>query len=178
MPSINYQTIKLSRGKHKSPDDGACVMELASMLSGESFTDRPSAVCPVIGSFLRAYNDSLDNERRQDLYRYAAKIVGTRASTAVQRARADRLATWAVEMRRRRWARSFLSARLHGVGMERRPPMDTAGIHAVRSMPKVTDATHAAALALIDELIMIGGERKSPERSKEHRVATSHLAPR
>jgi hypothetical protein len=178
MPSINFQTVNLSRGKHKSPDEGACVMELASMLSGEPFTDRPSSVCPVIGSFLRAYNDSLDNERRQDLYRYAAKIVGTRASTAVQRARADRLATWAVEMRRRRWARSFLSARFHAVGIERRPPMDTAGIHAVRSMPRVTDATHAAALALIDELIMIGHEQKSRRRSKEDRLATTRLAGR
>jgi hypothetical protein len=31
----NHQTIKLSKGKHTSPEEGACVMELASMLAGE-----------------------------------------------------------------------------------------------------------------------------------------------
>ena len=47
MSPVTYQTIKLGKGKHSSPDDGACVMELASMLAGESFTDHPSSVCPV-----------------------------------------------------------------------------------------------------------------------------------
>ncbi|MBV9806078.1 MAG: hypothetical protein JO286_02790, partial [Solirubrobacterales bacterium] len=54
MSPVSYQTIKLSKGKHTSPEDGACVMELASMLSGEPFTDHPASVCPVIGSFLRS----------------------------------------------------------------------------------------------------------------------------
>jgi hypothetical protein len=36
-------------------------------------------VCPVIDSFLRAYNDRIDDGRRQGLYAYAAKVVGSRA---------------------------------------------------------------------------------------------------
>ena len=36
MSSVTFQTIKLSKGKHRSPQDGACVMELASMLSRAS----------------------------------------------------------------------------------------------------------------------------------------------
>jgi hypothetical protein len=40
MSPVSHQTIKLSKGKHRAPEDGACVMELASMLAGESFTDR------------------------------------------------------------------------------------------------------------------------------------------
>ena len=36
------------------------------MLAGEPFSDQPASVCPVIGSFLRAYNDSIDDGRRQD----------------------------------------------------------------------------------------------------------------
>src|SRR5437868_2797789 len=98
MSPATYQTIKLSKGKHASPEDGACVMELASMLAGEPFTDHPASVCPVVGSFLRAYNDSVDDERRQDLYAYAAQVVGSRASVSVQRERAERLAEWAVEV--------------------------------------------------------------------------------
>ena len=37
----------------------------------------------MIAAFLRAYNDAIDDRRRQDLYRYASAAVGTRASTAV-----------------------------------------------------------------------------------------------
>jgi hypothetical protein len=48
MSPVTHQTIKLSKGKHASPGDGACVMELASMLAAEPFSDHP-AVCPVIG---------------------------------------------------------------------------------------------------------------------------------
>jgi hypothetical protein len=48
MSPVTYQTIKLSKGKHTSPEDGACVMELASMLAGEQFSDHPASVCPVL----------------------------------------------------------------------------------------------------------------------------------
>ena len=118
MSPVNYQTIKLSKGKHTSPEDGACVMELASMLAGEQFSDHPASVCPVIGSFLRAYNDSVDDSRRQDLYGYASRVVGTRSSADIQRARAERLLQWAAELRQRRWTRVLLPPRLRA-GLER-----------------------------------------------------------
>jgi hypothetical protein len=156
MSPVTYQTIKLSKGKHTSPEDGACVMELASMLAGEQFSDHPASVCPVIGSFLRAYNDSVDDSRRQDLYAYAAKVVGTRTSAEGQRARAERLLAWAAQMRQRRWTRFFLPARLRAVGLHRHPPMDAVGTHAVHAIPRHTDHTHAEALGLIDQLLAIG----------------------
>ena len=77
MPQVSYQTIRLAKGKHQSAEQGACVMELASMLAGESFTDHPQSVSAPIASFLRRYNDVLDDRRRQDLYPYAARVVGT-----------------------------------------------------------------------------------------------------
>src|SRR4051794_37186964 len=85
-----HQTVRLSRGRHKSADDGACVMELASMLGGERFSDRPKCVDPVIASFLRAFNDRLDTRARQRLRPYAAAVVGTRGSRRVTRARRAR----------------------------------------------------------------------------------------
>src|SRR5207248_6831847 len=110
MSDVGHQVVRLGRGKHSSPDQGACVMELASMLAGERFSDRPRAVCPVVGAFLRTYNDALDDERRQDLYRYAADAVGTMASPEVERRRAERCVAWAAEaapgsrFSLRRWA--------------------------------------------------------------------------
>lgn len=156
MSPVTYQTIKLSKGKHTSPDDGACVMELASMLSGEPFSDHPACVCPVIGSFLRAYNDSVDDGRRQDLYAYASRVVGTRGSAEVQRARAERLLAWSTQLRQRRWTRLFLPPQLRAIGLHRQPPLDAVGTHAVHAITRHTDQTHSEALALVDELLRMG----------------------
>ena len=69
------------------------------MLAGERFSDRPASVCPMVGALLRAYNDSLDDARRQDLYRFAAEAVGTRGDFGLQRARAELALTAAGETR-------------------------------------------------------------------------------
>jgi hypothetical protein len=37
--------IKLSPGRDAGPKQGACVMELASMLAGGPFSDHPPTVC-------------------------------------------------------------------------------------------------------------------------------------
>jgi hypothetical protein len=154
MSAVTHQTVKLSKGKHSSPESGACVMELASMLAGEPFSDHPASVCPVIGSFMRAYNDSIDEHRRQDLYSYAAKVVGSRASAAVEKTRAERLGEWAAEIRPRRWTRG-LPARLRAHALKHKPPAESLGTHAVHAIRRHTDDTHAAALTLVDELLEI-----------------------
>jgi hypothetical protein len=156
MPPVSHQTIKLSSGKHSSPHEGACVMELASMLSGEPFGDHPASVCPVIGSLLRAYNDSVDDETRQDLYAYAAKVVGSRAGAEVQQIRAERVAAWSSELLLRRLGRFLPPAAARRICRMRTPPLDSVGTHAVRLIPRHSAETHAAVLALVDELLAIG----------------------
>jgi hypothetical protein len=153
MAHVTFQTIKLARGKHGSPAEGACVMELASMLAGEPFSDHPTSVCPVIGSFLRAYNDSIDDERRQDLYAYASEVVGSNASPAVQHARVRRLTSWSLEIQQRRWTRLFMPQRLRSLAAI--SIADGIGTQSVRAISKHTDETHARAMALIDELLAI-----------------------
>jgi hypothetical protein len=157
MGPVTHQTIKLSKGKHASPEDGACVMELASMLAGEPFGDHPASACPVIASFLRAYNDSIDDTRRQDLYCLAARVVDTRTSLDIQRARAERLTEWALDLQRRRWTSRYLPlGRLRKAGLRRQPSAHAVGTFAVRAIPRHTDATHREALELLDELLAIG----------------------
>jgi hypothetical protein len=158
MPPISHQTIKLSRGRHSSPEHGACVMELASMLAGECFSDHPRSVSRPIASFLRGYNDLLDDRRREDLYGYAATAVGTAAPPAVEEARAARLLGWADAQWERRASGSLLDrVRLRRVYKERSTDPEPAGTYAVHAIRKVDDETHAAALALVNELIAIGG---------------------
>jgi hypothetical protein len=153
-----YQTVKLSRGKHSSPTRGACVMELASMLAGESFTDHPASVCPVIAALLRQYNDWIDDGRRQDLYTYAAKVLDSRDADACT-ARLDRLVAWKAEVQRRRWTGRLIPARLRCAGDVAEP--EVVARDAVRALGRRTDAAHAEVLGLIDELLMLGGRHRS-----------------
>ncbi len=156
MRQVSHQTTRLAKGKHQSAEQGACVMELASMLAGESFTDHPRSVSAPIASFLRRYNDMLDERRRQDLYPYASRVVGTASSPRVELARVHRLMAWADEMwASRRWP---LRCRLRALrrGRARASHPELAGSYAVRALPRMSGRTHAAALALVDELIGMG----------------------
>jgi len=154
MSPATYQTIKLSKGRHNSPEEGACVMELASMLAGEPFSDHPVSVCPVIGSCLRAYNDWIDDGRRQDLYRYASKVVGTRTTQEVQRARADRVTEWAGEAARRRWTRFLLVRGMFALMLWPQP--DDLGSRMVQAIARRRRGSHEEVLGLIDELLGMG----------------------
>jgi hypothetical protein len=155
MSRVTHQTIRLTRGKHAHPEQGACVMELASMLAGEPFSDHPVSVCPVIGCFLRTYNDYVDDDLRQDLYAYASKVVGSRAGADVQWARAERLNEWAAE-RLDQHSRGLLAPRwLRRLRRPRSSSIEMIGSRAVRTIPKRDRAAHGQVLALIDALLRI-----------------------
>jgi hypothetical protein len=161
MPEPNYQTIRLSKGKHASPAAGACVMELASMLANEPFSDRPQCVSPPIAAFLRCYNDRLDDRRRQDLYEYASKVVGSVSTPEVERARARRLAQWAND-RRGPCSRWSPLARFRSGAEPDRCLLDSESIasYAIRTIRRISDDSHAEVLDLIDELIETGAPRE------------------
>jgi hypothetical protein len=150
MSPVTHQTVKLSRGKHRSEEHGACVMELASMLAGESFSDHPQSVCPVIAAVLRSYNDWVDDERRQELYAYAAKVVGSRASTRVERARAKQVISWIAAPAPGRIRRLLLP---RSRALAPWPPYEALGTQAVRVIAK---RGHGELLACVDRLLEMG----------------------
>lgn len=155
MHPITHQTIKLSRGKHHSPDEGACVMELASMLAGEEFSDHPASVCPVIGALLRAHNDSIDDERRHDLFAYATRVVDSRSPGTVQDARAARLTEWDKHVRQRQSTPSDLPLPVRALNRILRVLFVDSHAHAFYRLTVHNDKTHAEVLALVDELLEI-----------------------
>ena len=161
----SHQTVRLSRGKHSSPAQGVCVMELASMLAGEPFSDHPRSVSPVIAGFLRTYNDGVDERRRQDLYRFAADAVGTRAPEPVEAERARIALDWAEQRhpQTRRLLSSLLPAasptRCAGRGAD---AGTIAGRVAVKLAGRRQPHAHAAALALVDRLIAVGRPAAEP----------------
>lgn len=157
MTQPNYKTVKLARGRHVSPDAGVCVMELASMLAGEAFSDRPRSVSPVIAGFLRSYNDLVDDDRRQDLYGCAAEVLNTFGSREVEIARAARLQRWGEGLRAERWWRRALPGRLSSSQRSASLAPHQAGAYAVHSIFRLTDELHASVLTLVKELAETGG---------------------
>jgi hypothetical protein len=57
----------LSRGKHRRPRNGACVMEYASYLAGEKWSDHPECTHPLLGELARQVNDFISDDARQAL---------------------------------------------------------------------------------------------------------------
>jgi len=167
---VSHQVVRLSSGRHSSPEDGACVMELASMLAGEPFSDRPQAVCPVIGAYLRSYNDVVDDDRRQDLYRYAADAIGTAGPAALRRRRAERCLEEIARLhdrrsRLRRWLSGRPELSLPGSSIE----LERVGMHLARALQRSGPEGHAHALALADELIAMGTTPARPEPRRPQR---------
>jgi hypothetical protein len=137
-------------------------MELASMLAEERFSDRPSSVCPVIGSILRVYNDNLEDGLRGDLYRYAAEAVGTRAGFAVQLRRAELALEWASDRHEAR-RRTRLRKRPRQPDPDWSPELIAE--HVVGSLGRrITAEAHGAMLGLMDRLIALGIEREVVEQ--------------
>jgi hypothetical protein len=137
-------------------------MELASMLAGERFTDRPRSVCPLIGAVLRTYNDATDDPRRQDLYRFAAEVVGTRGEYGLQRARA----LLALDEARRAREETPDRRRHHTAEPTPEDGPDLIAEYVVESMARraysryrsrrFDDAGHERVLSLLERLIATG----------------------
>jgi hypothetical protein len=66
----------LSRGKHRSPKKGACFMELASYLAGESWSDHPSCTHPLLASMARDVNDHVGDAARGRLAPLIPEVIG------------------------------------------------------------------------------------------------------
>jgi hypothetical protein len=166
----SFQTVRLAKGKHRSPEEGACVMELASMLSGQSFSDWVRCVCPSIGAFLRGYNDHLDDALRQDLYHYAAQVLETRGSDELAARRAEMCRTWARQARSLRPRRLALLRGTHArviwsLRFRRRGGLDLldcelAGAYAA-TMARRDRAWHDWTLGFIDTLCRVGSSERA-----------------
>jgi hypothetical protein len=92
---LDIESVRLAPGSHSSPREGVCAAELASLLGGEKFSDRPGCVCEVISAFLRSFNDRVAHAERQQLIPYADRAVGSWAEREVTHMRRDICLVWA-----------------------------------------------------------------------------------
>lgn len=152
--SASHQTVTLQAGSHDGPAGGVCVMELASMLSGERFSDRPACVSPVVAALLRGYNDGLDAGRRQMLKRFAADAVGTATDGVPERARRRMAARGLGAVRAPGGARGVLARACVALF-----PYHAARARARRVVRGDDEVLHARLLGLFDALVAgeVGG---------------------
>ncbi len=66
----------LSRGKHRTPRRGACFMEYASYLAGETWSDHPSCTHPALASLARMVNDCSSDAARATLVTLIPSVIG------------------------------------------------------------------------------------------------------
>ena len=72
---------RLSRGRHKDPGTGTCLMELAALRAGEPWSDRPACVHPVLAAVARGVNDRTSDEGRDQLMSMVPWLTGTVSGT-------------------------------------------------------------------------------------------------
>jgi hypothetical protein len=99
---------RLDNGAHNPPNGefAACAMEAVSYIAGEPWSDTPECACPVIGAFVRAWNDALpDDERTALLLPLIPRLVGTRGSDALSERRSLMAADWLVRAHTPAWLR-------------------------------------------------------------------------
>lgn len=136
IPARLAEITVLGRGAHPEgagPAHGVCAMEAAAYIAGEPWSDHPQCVCPVIGAFMRAWNDALpDDERRTALLLpLIPQTIGTRGSDALANRRATMAADWLVRVHTPAWLR---------------PAGLTAHADTLAGLPEITDFAATPAL--------------------------------
>jgi hypothetical protein len=132
---------RLGSGGHQPPAGPPyvlCAMEAEAYVAGEPWSDRPACACPVIGTFLREWNDSLpsDEERARWLGPLRGITVGTRSTREVEIRRSWMALDWLV----REHAPAFLAL----------TPKLREHADALRALPEITEVSIDGARPAID----------------------------
>jgi hypothetical protein len=93
----SIEDIVLTTGNHLTREDGLCVMEAVAWVAGETHTDMPKCVSPVISRYCQGLNDEGNEEVRERLKPYIYKVIGT-ASPELDLKRAFIVADYAVRV--------------------------------------------------------------------------------
>jgi hypothetical protein len=80
-------------------------LELAAWFAHEPHTDQPTAVSPVVASFVRWWAAGLDDDTRQRLKPFVPRLVGTSGDPALDRARRWVAIDWLVRRQATAWLR-------------------------------------------------------------------------
>lgn len=80
-------TTHLSVGTHLAPEDGACLMEAVSTVTGDRWSDAPSSTHPLLAHLARLVNDAVSDDARDELAAFIPDLVGTNGPDPIVHAR-------------------------------------------------------------------------------------------
>ena len=106
-PKRLAKVTKLLPGGHEK-NNGAkmCAMEAVAWIAREPWSDHPACACPVLGAFMRVWNDGLnDEDRNRLLLPLIPRLVGTKGSAALETRRANMAADWFIRVQTPAWLR-------------------------------------------------------------------------
>jgi hypothetical protein len=76
---------ELRCGAHLAPEDGACLMEYVSVLTGSRFSDHPACTDPVLATVARLVNDASTDAGRPLLAGFAPALAETGPTSDARR---------------------------------------------------------------------------------------------
>src|ERR1039458_1171742 len=128
LPLLGLDGITLLAGSHPDREAGVDAMEAVAWLAGEAHSDMPKCASPVLGAFMRSWNDALDDEGRQKLKPYLPRLIGTAGNKKKDEKRAWLCTDWLV--------RECAPAWLELAGVKEAPA-------ALRALPPILSVTAA-----------------------------------
>lgn len=151
------EDILLTRGTHASADEGLCAMEAVAWLGGEPHSDHPRSACPVLASFMRAWNDNIedDAERTRLFAPLLPKLVDSIAGKGVEERRAHLALDWLIRTHAAEWLAVRADLVRHSEALKALPSIESvdtaeAASRIVRAAARDSaiawDAAHHAAL--------------------------------
>lgn len=100
-----FNKLTLAGGNHTDPGQGVCAMEAVAYVAGEKHSDKPECCDPIIGAFMRAWNDGLPTNADRDkwLKPLIPKLIGTKASKETETQRSWMACDWLIRVQTTAW---------------------------------------------------------------------------
>ena len=115
---LELEHISLSSGNHDK-NNGFCAMELAAYVAGEDWSDHPECVCPVIGAFMRSWNDGLPSDADRDrlLKPLITLVLDTKATRSIETQRSYLALDWLTRVQAPAFLRVRDDLKAHAVAL-------------------------------------------------------------
>ena len=140
------EALSLNGGAHESAQDGHCLLEVVSIFAGESFSDEPTCVDPVLIKFGQSWNDGLPNDgARAQLKRYIPMLPGTAQGEALSLRRSCMAFDWLVSTSLPAWLDLSPALAKHAAALRALAPI--AGEHDLDCARQAIDCAERSAVA-------------------------------
>ena len=105
-PLHTLDSLVLQRGNHTTREEGVCLLEAVAWWAGESHSDHPAGVSPVLAAFGREWNDGMRSDaERVQLVQYILLLAGTAGDPDADARRAWMAADWLIRTHLPAWLR-------------------------------------------------------------------------